>query len=422
MASIYKRPGTAKWQAQFYVKDPATGDLVKVRKSTRQTNRKKALALAIELERNAQGVIQAGTDRAQRAKSVFAEALASIDMETFTAPAARKYLAKLLNIATGEELASFTIQSWSEEWLRRKERGSVKSTMSRYKSHIEAFLKWIGDGRRSKPLESVTAQDARLWCESLQDQGLAGKTVVSYLKDMGSVYRAAIREGLITFNPFTALETIDTSDSMERQPFSLLEVARLLKHAPTEEWRGLTLVAAFTGLRLSDAVGLDWQTVNIESGTIKLTPSKTRKKKRVVFIPIQNDLLAYLRKSAKGKAKSAGPVFPKLAKIAVGAREGLSQTFNQILADAEVSRGKPSREVAEGQSIGRGRIIYERGFHSLRHTFTTWLRTAGVSEEDRMALTGHSTRESHQIYSHTDEDVLRAAIAKLPTLDPPKTP
>ena len=33
-----------------------------------------------------------------------------------------------------------------------------------------------------------------------------------------------------------------------------------------------------------------------------------------------------------------------------------------------------------------------------------------------MALTGHSTRESHQIYSHADEAALRDAIAKLPTL------
>jgi hypothetical protein len=41
-----------------------------------------------------------------------------------------------------------------------------------------------------------------------------------------------------------------------------------------------------------------------------------------------------------------------------------------------------------------------------------------VSEEDRMALTGHTTRESHQIYSHTDEAALRDAVAKLPRLKP----
>ena len=82
---------------------------------------------------------------------------------------------------------------------------------------------------------------------------------------------------------------------------------------------------------------------------------------------------------------------------------------------AGVDRGKASRTVEEGKA-GVGRVTYERGFHSLRHTFTTWLRDAGVSEEDRMALTGHSTRESHQIYSHASEKAGRDAIAKLPTL------
>jgi integrase len=74
----------------------------------------------------------------------------------------------------------------------------------------------------------------------------------------------------------------------------------------------------------------------------------------------------------------------------------------------------------EGQDKGKGRITWERGFHSLRHTFTSWLRNAGVSEEDRMALTGHSTRESHQIYSHADEKAGQAAIAKLPSLNSKK--
>ena len=101
----------------------------------------------------------------------------------------------------------------------------------------------------------------------------------------------------------------------------------------------------------------------------------------------------------------------------IGSRSGLSQTFNKIMAASGVSRGKPSRSIKEGENIGKGRINYERGFHSLRHTFTTWLRSAGVSEEDRMALTGHSTRESHQTYSHTDETSLHDAISKLPKID-----
>ena len=110
-------------------------------------------------------------------------------------------------------------------------------------------------------------------------------------------------------------------------------------------------------------------------------------------------------------------VFPGLSPLGVGSRSGLSQTFHKIMAAAKVDRGKASRVVEKGKKIA-GRVTYERGFHSLRHTFTTWLRNAGVSEEDRMALTGHTTRESHAIYSHEDEATLKAAISKLPSLNP----
>jgi integrase len=190
--------------------------------------------------------------------------------------------------------------------------------------------------------------------------------------------------------------------------------------APSEEWRGLVLVAAFTGLRLGDAARLSWESVDLDAKKITLIPSKTKRKKKEVHIPIHPDLLAYLLAAPVADDSPAAPVFPKLAKTPVNGAMGLSDTFTGIMSAAGVDRGKPSRVLEEGQDKGKGRITWEKGFHSLRHTFTSWLRNAGVSEEDRMALTGHSTRESHQIYSHADEKAGQAAIAKLPSLKTPK--
>jgi integrase len=440
MASIKKRAGTKEgkgvWQAQFYVFNPLTGKNDKqVRKSTGETTRKKALAKAIEFERAAQCVMQAGSDKAQKAKAILADAVEKIERETFTPLIARKALADLLTMATGEDLTAYTVESWFAEWLRRKRRESEKSTMRRYDSHLKSFLDWLGPTRSAKPLESVTSEMVRKWRESIQDEGRAGKTVQSYMKDLGAVYRAAIREGLVNFNPATALEPVATDDSQDRKPFTGQEVALLIaaasqlangEHSSEEqrrkaeslaqEWAGLILVAAFTGLRLGDASRLTWSAVDLAGKKITLIPSKTKKKKREVCIPIQPDLLAYLESVPIHSDLPAAPVFPVLSKTPINYRSGLSLTFNKIMILAGVDRGKPSRVIEEGQSKGKGRITYERGFHSLRHTFTSWLRQAGVSEEDRMALTGHSTRESHAIYSHHDEAALRDAVAKLPSI------
>jgi integrase len=199
----------------------------------------------------------------------------------------------------------------------------------------------------------------------------------------------------------------------------LLVMVRDAGFEPSEEWRGLILVAAFTGLRLGDAARLRWSSVDLEEKRITLIPSKTQKKKREVRIPIQPDLLAYLLAAPVADDFPGAPVFQKLSKTRTQSRDGLSSQFVGIMAKANVDRGKASRDSEEDR--GKGRITYERGFHFLRHTFTTWLRSAGVSEEDRMALTGHSTRDSHAIYSHADEAALRDAIDKLPSINSEKS-
>ena len=280
MASLRKQKNSLVWYAQFYVEDPETGGLRQVRKSTGETNKSKAKARAVELERAGRGTIEAGSDKARLAKSILSEMLIELEQEKFTASTARKHIARLVSIATGEELDNFTLETWIAEWLRRKARSSSEATLARYRGHSEAFLSWLGPERRKKPLESVTGLDARKWREELQDAGRAGRTVLAYMKDAGAIYRAAIAEGLISFNPFTSLEAIDTSDSQERKPFTPEEVAQLMEASPSAEWRGLVLVAAFTGLRLGDASKLSWASVDLQAKRITLIPSKTKKKKR----------------------------------------------------------------------------------------------------------------------------------------------
>jgi len=64
----------------------------------------------------------------------------------------------------------------------------------------------------------------------------------------------------------------------------------------------------------------------------------------------------------------------------------------------------------------KGRSVYSHSFHSLRHFFSTILANNNVSEEVRMRLTGHTTRDVHQKYTHHEFEVFQAAIGVLPRL------
>jgi integrase len=414
MASLRKNNRSNVWYAQYYVTDPTTGELAQVRKSTGETSKKKALARAAEMERAAKQTIQRDDDeQTQHVKAIHTQLGQEIARGTINGAALRKYFSSMMQVITGEEMNIPTIKSWCNEWLDRKTAaGSSKATMARYKGHSKAFLDWLGVDRSQKPLESVSTSDMERFKQALQARGIVGKTVLSYTKDIGAIYSGAVREGIISFNPMKAVAAPSTDDSHDRKPFTESEVQAMIDSAPNEEWRGMILAAAFTGLRLGDVARLQWSSIDLEKKMITLMPAKTKRKKREVMIPIQPDLLAYLEQVTITDDEPCAFVFPELAKLGIGTREGLSQNFVKIMVAAGVSRGKPSKEKAEGA----GRITFERGFHSLRHTFTTWLRSAGVSEEDRMALTGHSTRDSHAKYSHANEDNLREAIGKLSSL------
>ena len=55
-------------------------------------------------------------------------------------------------------------------------------------------------------------------------------------------------------------------------------------------------------------------------------------------------------------------------------------------------------------------------FHSLRHSFTSTMTAAGVPEEVRMLLTGHSTKKAHKVYTHHEETQVWGAISALPAV------
>ena len=62
----------------------------------------------------------------------------------------------------------------------------------------------------------------------------------------------------------------------------------------------------------------------------------------------------------------------------------------------------------------------KRTFHSLRHSFTSALANAGVGEEIRMKLTGHTTKSSHTRYTHLELGSLKRAVTALPIFTKPR--
>jgi integrase len=75
-------------------------------------------------------------------------------------------------------------------------------------------------------------------------------------------------------------------------------------------------------------------------------------------------------------------------------------------------------EARTNKSTGKGRNTKrqhnELSFHCLRHTATSWLKNAGVSDSVARELMGHESAAVSRRYTHLEDQVLRAAVDKMP--------
>jgi len=375
MASIHRRPDSQYWHAAYFGPDGR-----RILRSTKQSDRQAALAVALEYER--------ASKLARRGELVEAQA--------------REVLKDIMKRADiGETLQSPTIKSHFEGWLASKQARKSERTAERYKTAVNFFLKTLGK-RANMTLTSLTARDVESFLDARTAEDLSPATVSLDVKIISGALNAARRLGLIPTNPAEAVELPEV-ESTERGTFSPAEV-KLLVDTAEGEWKLLIPLAYYTAARLGDCCRLQWDGVDLGAGTLTYTQSKTGKK---VTVPLHPDMLARLNKLA-GTDKPEVFLLPKLASQRVSGRRGLSEDFKKIVRKAGLDL----------QTVkGTGKQMFsKRTFHSLRHTSNSEMANKGVSAEVRMGVTGHKSTREHQKYTHLEMDTRRAAVEKIPSL------
>jgi integrase len=192
----------------------------------------------------------------------------------------------------------------------------------------------------------------------------------------------AVDEGLLTTNPLARLRLVPE----RRKPRSVISVAEeaLLLKAAAPHLRAIIITALDTGMRRGEILNQRWEHVDLNRKLLFVTRSKT----------------------AEGEGREV-PLTERVHTLLLSRREpeGLVFTFHQSPIKAIKTAWKAA--------IRRACIRYRR-FHDLRHTFNTRLMEAGVMQEVRKALMGHSTGEDvNSIYTHIELPVKREAIRKL---------
>lgn len=374
MASLWKHPNSSCWSACYTDRDGR-----QLKRTTKQTDKRKALLIAVEWERVEAQARKSGVSTRQMQK-VLNDMLEKTNEETIVTPTTGKYL---------------------RDWLTGIETKNSKGTYERYKHTVDLFLDHI-KGVAKSPVTSITSSHIESFLNARLKDNVAPKTASVDIKTLNAAFNRAERYSVILKNPVTAVE-LPKVESSERDIFTPEQVAQLLNTAGYKsEWFTLILLGYFTGQRLGDCATLEWKNVNMQKRVIYFKQIKTGKNVQVPMSDDLNEHLQFLTEFIDSKF-----VCPELAERGSGGAHGLNESFGRIVKKAGI----------DSQRIqGKGTIHFNRlTFHSLRHSFNSAMAEAGVSQEIRMRLTGHSSFGMNTRYTHTGMKPLEDAVAVLPS-------
>lgn len=441
MAHLIKREGSPYWIAAFDVTMP-DGSVRRLKKSTKRTKRTQAMERALEIEAAALKEHASTDESASKAYAILAEAANAAARGELSEGRARDLLARLSELSTGQPLRFYTVAGWRDEWLAMKAATSKSSTLARYKTHVDAFVDWLGDKADAK-LEAVTKSDVREFRDAIRigwvqseastnvDKPKANRTAKTtnlYAADVASMFRHAMKDGLLLSNPAAALARLPELDSTEREVFTVAEVGKFVntagavdwqtglfalsdskRAARSEDWQGMILVGFYAGARIGDCARLTWGNVNLTKKTLLFMPAKSERKRKRLEVPLHPRLMSWLKTRTAGNDDA--PLFPTLHGCTVGGESGLSSQFIRVMETAKIDRGTKRSGVK-----GTQRAQHTRSFHSLRHSLTSTLANLDVSEEIRRRIVGHESAKVHAGYTHHERETLARAVGKIPSI------
>lgn len=396
MATLYKDKTNPNWFARF---TDANGK--RISRSTGTTKKREAALIAADMESQ------------ERDKKKGNPGLPSAFAAIVNA-AAREAIAGELTLARAEELVhrlhrlanpDFRVVSLDQHlagWVKSQESHVEDNTTRVYQDMHRRVVAAVGPKIAAAPVGELAKDDVEKALQKIikmkvrgnKDRTITAATANMDLRALRRALQSALESGLAKANVASSVRPLPTDDSTERAPFSTEEVRRMIDHEKTsEEWKGAILIAAHTGLRLGDVVKLT--RAHVEDSRLVIRPNKTKRDRKTLTIPLTPPCIAWI-------GERQGEFFPSLAKVKKGT---LSTTFTRIMKSAGVPR-----DIVEA-----GDVVKRRSFHSLRHSFTSWLAEADVHADIRQKLTGHSSAGIHQRYTHHDE-ALDRAVGALPAL------
>ena len=347
-----------------------------------------------QIQRSISGKTQ--KEVAQKLKAV----TAAIDAGVYTAP------------------SKMTVKDWLDIWTADYLSGVKPATVVSYKGHIKNHIIPALGAIKLEALNPHMIQGFynQLGQQNGSQSGLSPKTIKDIHGVLHKALQQAVAVGYIRSNPADVC-TLPRVERRELKPLDEEQIQQFLQAIQGHRYDTLFTVTLFTGMRQGEVLGLTWDCVDFERGTLLINKQLHLEKKRggkYVFAPLKNDkartiapaswvmqlLKGHRAEQAKRQLK-AGPLWEDSGLVFTDdiGRHLATQTVYKDFKRVAASIGCPNTR-----------------FHDLRHSFAVASIRAGDDIKTVQSNLGHATAAfTLDVYGHVTDQMKQASAARMDT-------
>lgn len=308
------------------------------------------------------------------------------DQEILLTPEVRILLNQLASmIKMNKALVKIKAVDWITKDLELNSNNLSSSTLRSIKTAFKHFLNFFGNTFLDEITKEKVIEFRSYLFSKVKNQ--------VYWRVFRASFNRALELNYIEFNYFNQIKPPKKQQTKPKN-IPRNELNLILQHL-TATIKDLVLLTYLTGIRLSEAVFLTWNDIDLQQRILIIGSenfqSKTRKSRSVpLCIEAIEILLSRVPKILNVNQKNY--VFTKVDNRPF-TKDHISKSFKYAV-----------RKVGLNENYT---------FHSLRHSTATNLVNAGVNLPVIQRLLGHSNFSTTQIYAHISLDSMREAVNKL---------
>lgn len=316
------------------------------------------------------------------------------------------------------------------------ERGLSPKTVEAYESDLTKYTNWLREARKINDVNKITQLDIEEYVRAMSSQAMSSQAMAAQRLGPRTIARriASIHEwnkfmlsnAQIASDPSAEVKAPKQSEHLP-DVLSISEVERVIDaaggfgstDAVSLRDRALVEFLYATGARVSEAVGLKFEDIDLAESVVRL--SGKGQKQRLVPIGkcAVRALRDYLDKArpilasrAQKSEASASTASNSSSKSSLNSSNASSKSANSHMIFLN-KRGKSLSRQSAWEAISRAgkmaKIGKELHPHTLRHSFATHLISGGADVRTVQELLGHASVTTTQIYTHISPDALMEA-------------